>query len=114
APRQAGRRTGLLRVHRGRGQDEGADAQNAEKRSHHGSRNCLEAYHEPLSRFSTSPSRKIDPATTIRGDRRHASASASSIDGAIVIVISGAAARAASASAAGSAAREFDARVSTR
>src|SRR3989442_12271403 len=80
----------------------------------------FEAYHDPpaaerhqsISRM-TSPSRKIDPATTIRGARRHAASSASRGEGSAATASSGAIARARSASIAGSAARRFDARVTT-
>ena len=57
----------------------------------------------------TSPSRKIDPATTIRGDILHTAASASVEDGSIAIGSAGAILRAESASMPGSAERGFDA-----
>src|SRR5205814_3695332 len=68
---------------------------------------------ELASKRITSPSRKIDPATTIRGAARHAAASASPSDGSAVTGSDGAIARACAASASGSAERGFEARVNT-
>ena len=44
----------------------------AEDRAEDQNRAHVRGYHGPRSSLITSPSRKIDPATTMRGDRRHA------------------------------------------
>ncbi len=63
--------------------------------------------------FMTSPSRKIDPATTILGDADHAVRSASGSAGSIAIGSAGATRRATAASSCGSADRGFSARATT-
>src|SRR5262245_33919875 len=74
----------------------------------------FEGYHDRLMSFSTSPSRKIDPATTIAGDARHARASAASGSGSISIGRAGDRSRATAAIDSGSAERGVDAAVAIR
>src|SRR5439155_16618342 len=64
----------------------------------------FEDYHGPPISFITSPSRKIDPATTTRGASRQAAASASAGAGSTCICDAGATRRAIARSSSGSAA----------
>src|SRR5581483_438447 len=59
-----------LRLHRKlrRGRRREADGDEEEQRGLGAHCYALEGYHVPVIDFSTSPSRKIDPATTMCGD----------------------------------------------
>src|SRR5262249_30451692 len=83
------------------------------ERSSHLKGEVLEGYHDDRSASITSPSRKIDPATTMRGARSKATRSASPAPPATSTETPGAARRAAAASACGSADRGLVARVIT-
>src|SRR5207237_410529 len=93
------------------GERHGAD--DDRQRSSHQKGEVLEGYHDDRRASMTSPSRKIDPATTIRGARAKATRSASPASAATSTGRPGAARRAAAASSCGSAERGFVARVST-
>src|SRR5262249_51234481 len=73
----------------------------------------VEGYHDVEAAFMTSPSRKIDPAITMRGDSDRSAASASARIGRTITLIRGSMAAAWRARAAGSAERGLDARVTT-
>src|SRR5439155_24368546 len=85
--------------------------QRCERRSHAAA--PKKAYHVRSMSRRPSPSRKLDPATTMRGDSRQPAASASGGDASTRTGTCGATCRRRSASISGSAARRVDAFVRT-